>query len=268
MARTGSHEEVTVWCSNDYLGMGRNPHVLETMKKTLAEYGAGAGGTRNIAGNNALHLALEAEVADLHRKDAGLVFSSCYVANDATLATLGSKLPNCVFLSDSSNHASMIEGIKHSRAQKLIFKHNDLVDLESKLAALPKNQPKIIAFESVYSMCGSVAPIEKIVELAEKYGALTFLDEVHAVGMYGPRGGGVVEHLDFDWNYEAARREGKKSVMDRVDMITGTLGKAYGNCGGYVAGPADLIDMIRSVSGIFGTFRLVLYAKEPFFKTT
>lgn len=181
MARTGSQEEVTVWCSNDYLGMGRNSHVLETMKNTLSEYGAGAGGTRNIAGNNALHLALEAEVADLHRKPAGLIFSSCYVANDATLATLGSKLPNCVFLSDSSNHASMIEGIKHSRAQKLIFKHNDLVDLENKLAALPKDQPKIIAFESVYSMCGSVAPIEQIVELAEKYGAITFLDEVHAV---------------------------------------------------------------------------------------
>lgn len=153
-------------------------------RNTLNKYGAGAGGTRNIAGNNALHLALEDEVADLHRKPAGLVFSSCYVANDATLATLGSKLPGCVYLSDSSNHASMIEGIKHSRAQKLIFKHNDVVDLESKLAALPRSTPKIIAFESVYSMCGSVAPIEKIVELAEKYGAITFLDEVGALRMF------------------------------------------------------------------------------------
>lgn len=246
VAHTGSEEEVTVWCSNDYLGMGRNPVVLDTMHKTLNKYGAGAGGTRNIAGNSALHLALEDEVADLHRKDAGLVFTSCYVANDATLATLGSKLPNCVYLSDSSNHASMIEGIKHSRAQKIIFKHNDVVDLEAKLAALPLSQPKIIAFESVYSMCGSVSPIEKIVELAEKYGAITFLDEVHAVGMYGPRGGGVAEHLDFDWDYETARKEGRKSIMDRVDMFTGTLGKAYGVVGGYVAGSADLIDMVRS----------------------
>ena len=163
-----------------------------------------------------------------------------------SVATLGSKLPNCVYLSDSSNHASMIEGIKHSRAQKIIFKHNDVVDLEAKLAALPLSQPKIIAFESVYSMCGSVSPIEKIVELAERYGAITFLDEVHAVGMYGPRGGGVAEHLDFEWDYETARKEGRKSIMDRVDMFTGTLGKAYGVVGGYVAGSADLIDMVRS----------------------
>lgn len=161
------------------------------------------------------------------------------------VSTLGAKLPNCVFLSDSSNHASMIQGMRHSRAPKIVFKHNDLVDLESKLAALPKNQPKIIAFESVYSMCGSVSPIEKIVELAEKYGALTFLDEVHAVGMYGPRGAGVAEHLDWDWNYEVARKEGKKSIMDRVDMFTGTLGKAYGVVGGYLAGSADLVDYIR-----------------------
>lgn len=161
------------------------------------------------------------------------------------VSTLGSKLPNCVFLSDSSNHASMIQGMRHSRAPKIVFKHNDLVDLESKLAALPKSQPKIIAFESVYSMCGSVSPIEKIVELAEKYGALTFLDEVHAVGMYGPRGAGVAEHLDWDWNYETARKEGKKSIMDRIDMFTGTLGKAYGVVGGYLAGSADMVDYIR-----------------------
>ncbi|GAA93386.1 uncharacterized protein L969DRAFT_77712 [Mixia osmundae IAM 14324] len=236
-------DEVTVWCANDYLGMGRNPVVVNAMHDTLTKYGAGAGGTRNIAGNAALHLSLEAEVADLHRKPAGLVFSSCYVANDATLATLGQKLPNCVFLSDSSNHASMIQGIQHSKARKMVFKHNDLADLEAKLASLPLETPKIIAFESVYSMCGSVGPIEGIVELAEKYGAITFLDEVHAVGMYGPRGAGVAEHLDYE---AQARGASAGTIMDRVDMFTGTLGKAYGVVGGYVAGSADLIDVVRS----------------------
>ncbi|KAH8916920.1 putative 5-aminolevulinate synthase [Atractiella rhizophila] len=226
-------DEVTVWCSNDYLGMGRNPAVLKSMKDTLDMYGAGAGGTRNIAGNAALHLALEAELADLHQKPAALVFSSCYVANDATLSTLGSKLPGCVILSDEMNHASMIQGIKHSSAKKMIFKHNNLSDLEAKLASLPLETPKIIAFESVYSMCGSVGPIKEICALAKKYGAITFLDEVHAVGMYGRRGAGVAEHLGED-------------VMADVDMITGTLGKAYGVVGGYVAGSADLIDTIRS----------------------
>jgi 5-aminolevulinate synthase len=181
-------------------------------------------------------------VADLHKKDAALVFSSCYVANDATLSTLGSKLPNCVFLSDESNHASMIAGIRHSKAQKLIFKHNNLQDLEEKLASLPRDQPKIIAFESVYSMCGSIAPIEQICDLAEKYGAITFLDEVHAVGMYGSRGAGVAEHLDW------SRRAGTRSVMDRVDIITGTLGKAFGNVGGYIAGSAKLVDTVRSLA--------------------
>jgi len=240
--------EVDVWCSNDYLGMGKNPAVLDTMHRTLNRYGAGAGGTRNIAGNGALHLALEEEVANLHRKEAALVFSSCYVANDACLATLGSKLPGCVIFSDSLNHASMIQGVRHSGAKKVIFKHNDVADLEAKLQAVPKETPKIIAFESVYSMCGSVAPIEAFCDLAEKYGAITFLDEVHAVGMYGPTGAGVAEHLDFAAHY--ATRDSNapvpRSVMDRIDIITGTLGKAYGVVGGYIAASADLVDVVRS----------------------
>ncbi|KAI7939308.1 hypothetical protein MJO29_014044 [Puccinia striiformis f. sp. tritici] len=236
-------EEVTVWCSNDYLGMSKHPLVLESMKNTLTKYGAGAGGTRNIAGNAALHLSLESTLADLHRKESALVFSSCYVANDATLSTLGSKLPGCIIFSDSSNHASMIQGIKNSRASKVIFKHNDLVDLEAKLSAYPIDTPKIIAFESVYSMCGSVGPIESICDLAEKYGAITFLDEVHAIGMYGPRGAGVAEHCDFE---DQAKGGKKGSVMDRIDIITATLGKAYGVVGGYIAGKSSLVDMIRS----------------------
>ena len=249
VAHTGSQsDEVDVWCSNDYLGMSKNPVVLETMHRTLNKYGAGAGGTRNIAGNGQMHLALEAELATLHRKPAALVFSSCYVANDATLATLGSKMPGCVIFSDSMNHASMIQGIRHSQARKVIFKHNDMADLEQKLAQLPKETPKIIAFESVYSMCGSVGPIEKICDLAEEYGAITFLDEVHAVGMYGPRGAGVAEHLDFEAHLAAGQspHEIKGTAMDRIDIITGTLGKAYGVVGGYIAGSADLVDMVRS----------------------
>merc|ERR1712000_528096 len=243
-------ERVTVWCSNDYLGMGRNKHVLKTMHETLEEYGAGAGGTRNISGHNKHAVALEKTLADLHGKDGALVFSSCYVANDATLATLGSKLPDCVILSDSMNHASMIQGIRHSGAKKMVFKHNDLVDLETKLASLPPEQPKIIAFESVYSMCGSVAPIEAICDLADKYGAITFLDEVHAVGMYGPRGAGVAEHLDYDIyaNPNRTKDSQKGSVMDRIDIITGTLGKAYGCVGGYIAGSAALVDTVRSLA--------------------
>jgi len=222
--------------------------VLDTMKRTLNKYGAGAGGTRNIAGNGALHLSLEDELASLHRKDSALVFSSCYVANDACLATIGSKLPGCVIFSDASNHASMIQGIRHSGAKKVIWKHNDLADLEAKLQTVPKETPKIIAFESVYSMCGSVAPIEAICDLADKYGAITFLDEVHAVGMYGPNGAGVAEHLDFDAHLatRASAEPVKGSVMDRVDIITGTLGKAFGVVGGYIAGSGDLVDVVRS----------------------
>ncbi|KAK7180804.1 5-aminolevulinate synthase [Paraphaeosphaeria sporulosa] len=238
-------EKVTVWCSNDYLGMGRNPHVLKTMHETLDNYGAGAGGTRNISGHNQHAVALEGTLAKLHAKEAALVFSSCYVANDATLATLGSKLPNCVILSDSLNHASMIQGIRHSGAKKLVFKHNDVADLEAKLASIPPEHPKIIAFESVYSMCGSIGPIEEICDLAEKYGAITFLDEVHAVGMYGPHGAGVAEHLDYE-AHVAGRPQG--TVMDRIDIITGTLGKAYGCVGGYIAGSAKMVDAIRSLA--------------------
>ncbi|KAB8275048.1 pyridoxal phosphate-dependent transferase [Aspergillus minisclerotigenes] len=248
---TSAEERVTVWCSNDYLGMGRNPEVLATMHKTLDTYGAGAGGTRNISGHNQHAVSLENTLAKLHGKEAALVFSSCFVANDATLATLGSKLPDCVILSDSLNHASMIQGIRHSGAKKMVFKHNDLVDLEAKLAALPLHVPKIIAFESVYSMCGSIAPIEKICDLADKYGAITFLDEVHAVGMYGPHGAGVAEHLDYDIYASQDTvnpRSTKGTVMDRIDIITGTLGKAYGCVGGYIAGSAAMVDTIRSLA--------------------
>ncbi|KAI0180013.1 tetrapyrrole biosynthesis, 5-aminolevulinic acid synthase [Hypoxylon sp. FL1284] len=238
-------ERVTVWCSNDYLGMGRNQQVLKEMHQTLEEYGAGAGGTRNISGHNRHAVELEGTIAKLHAKEGALVFSSCYVANDATLATLGSKLPECVILSDSLNHASMIQGIRHSGTKKIVFKHNDMDDLEAKLASLPLHVPKIIAFESVYSMCGSIGPIEEICDLADKYGAITFLDEVHAVGMYGPKGAGVAEHLDYE-----AHQQGKPAgtIMDRIDIITGTLGKAYGCVGGYIAASAKLVDMIRSLA--------------------
>ncbi|PQK12628.1 hypothetical protein BB8028_0003g12440 [Beauveria bassiana] len=238
-------EKVTVWCANDYLGMGRNKIVLDKMHETLDEYGAGAGGTRNISGHNRHAVELEGTLAKLHAKEAALVFSSCYVANDATLATLGSKLPECVILSDSLNHASMIQGIRHSGTKKIVFKHNDVADLEAKLASLPLHVPKIIAFESVYSMCGSIGPIEAICDLADKYGAITFLDEVHAVGMYGPSGAGVAEHLDWE-----AHKEGMPggTIMDRIDIITGTLGKAYGCVGGYIAGSSKLVDMIRSLA--------------------
>jgi 5-aminolevulinate synthase len=251
-AHTASREEkVTVWCSNDYLGMGRNPEVLSTMHKTLDTYGAGAGGTRNISGHNQHAVGLENTLAKLHGKEGALVFSSCFVANDATLATLGSKMPECVILSDSLNHASMIQGIRHSGAKKMVFKHNDLIDLETKLASLPLHVPKIIAFESVYSMCGSIAPIEQICDLAEKYGAITFLDEVHAVGMYGPHGAGVAEHLDYEVYASqdtANPLSTKGTVMDRIDIITGTLGKAYGCVGGYIAASAALVDTIRSLA--------------------
>ena len=242
---SSKEDRVTVWCANDYLGMGRNPHVLKTMHETLDEYGAGAGGTRNISGHNKHAMELEGVIAKLHAKESALAFSSCYVANDATLATLGSKMPDCVILSDSLNHASMIQGIRHSGARKIIFKHNDVEDLEAKLAALPLHVPKIIAFESVYSMCGSIGPIEAICDLAEKYGAITFLDEVHAVGMYGPHGAGVAEHLDFEAHAQG-RPQG--TIMDRVDIITGTLGKAYGCVGGYIAGSSKLIDTVRSLA--------------------
>lgn len=240
-------EKVTVWCANDYLGMGTNPQTIEAMKETLDKYGGGAGGTRNIAGHNQHAIKLESEIAALHKHEGALVFSSCYVANDAVLSLLGQRMKDLVIFSDELNHASMIQGIRNSRAKKEIFKHNNLADLERKLASYPKSVPKLIAFESVYSMCGSIAPIEAICDLADKYGALTFLDEVHAVGMYGPHGAGVAEHLNFEDHLSAGLNKiHKDSVMDRIDMVTGTLGKAYGVVGGYVTGKRNMIDWFRS----------------------
>src|ERR1700691_3298472 len=228
---TGAIEDVVVWCSNDYLGMGLHPEVIASMCEAANRHGVGAGGTRNIAGNNHPLVRLEAELADLHGKQGALVFTSGWISNLASIAAIGSLLPNCLILSDAFNHNSMIEGIKRSGARKQIFRHNDLDHLEDLLKAAGRDEPKLIVFESLYSMHGDMAPIGKIADLAERYNAMTYLDEVHAVGLYGPRGGGIAE------------RDG---VMARVDVIEGTLAKAFGTLGGYIAASSAAVDAVRS----------------------
>ena len=222
---------VTVWCSNDYLGMGQHPAVRAAMREAVDLYGAGAGGTRNISGNHSPIIALEREIAALHGKEAALVFGCGYLANLSTLAALGRLLPKCILISDQLNHASMIQGISASRAEKWVFHHNDVLHLEEILRSIPRHRCKVVAFESVYSMDGDIAPIREIVELCERYGAMSYLDEVHAVGMYGVTGAGVAERDGLD---------------GRIDLIQGTLAKAFGVVGGYVAGSAVVIDAIRS----------------------
>jgi len=223
--------EVTVWCSNDYLSMGGHPDVIEASVKAVCAHGAGAGGTRNISGTHNPIVELEAELADLHGKPAALVFTSGWISNLASISTIAALLPNCLILSDALNHNSMIEGVRRSGCEKRVWRHNDVGHLEELLAAEPRDRAKMIVFESLYSMDGDIAPLSKICDLAEKYGAMTYVDEVHAVGMYGPRGGGIAE------------RDG---VMHRIDILEGTLAKAFGCLGGYIAGTSEMVDAVRS----------------------
>ncbi|GJL96676.1 MAG: 5-aminolevulinate synthase [Hyphobacterium sp.] len=227
----GDIRDVTVWCSNDYLGMGQKPCVTESMKNAIDDVGAGAGGTRNISGTTNYHVELERSLADLHNKESALLFTSGYIANEATIATLGKILPGLIIFSDALNHASMIEGVKGAKCEKHVWRHNDVAHLEELLRTVPADAPKLIAFESVYSMDGDIGPLEAVCDLAEKYNALTYLDEVHAVGLYGLRGGGIAE------------RDG---LLDRIDIVEGTLGKAFGVMGGYIAADSNVVDAIRS----------------------
>lgn len=227
----GTEQDITVWCGNDYLGMGQHPAVLAAMHEAVDATGAGSGGTRNISGTTVYHNRLEAELADLHQKEAALLFTSAYIANDATLSTLPKLFPGLIIYSDALNHASMIEGVRRNGGAKRIFRHNDLDHLRELLAADDSDAPKLIAFESVYSMDGDFGPIKEICDLADEFGALTYIDEVHAVGMYGPRGAGVAE---------------RDNLMHRIDIINGTLAKAYGVMGGYIAASAKMCDAIRS----------------------